>query len=73
MTDQIVKLGNIRKGTQKMSDPSSGRVYSGGGICQTILARDYKEPKLILEVRSERTNNIEIRQNGIRKESKKRL
>lgn len=30
MTDQIVKLGNIRKGTQKMKDPSSGRVYSGG-------------------------------------------
>lgn len=57
MTDKIVKLGNIRKGTQKMKDPSSGRVYSGGGICPTILARDYKEPKLILEVIHDRGSN----------------
>lgn len=37
MTDQIVKLGNIRKGTQKMPDPSSGRVYSGGVFAQQSL------------------------------------
>nr|DAP06929.1 MAG TPA: hypothetical protein [Caudoviricetes sp.] len=34
-----------------MKNPSGGRVFSGGGIAPTILARDYKDPKLILEVK----------------------
>lgn len=50
MNEKIIKFGNLRNGTYKMRDPSSSRVYSRLGVCPTILARDYKEPKMILEV-----------------------
>ena len=51
MSNRIIQLGNLREGTTTMKNPSGGRVFSGGGIAPTILARDYKDPKLILEVK----------------------
>lgn len=48
-SDKIIKFGNLRNGTPKMQDPSSSRVYRKLGVCPTILAKDYKEPKMILE------------------------
>lgn len=39
-----------------MKNPSGGRVFSGGGIAPTILARDYKDPKLIIEVKDDKSS-----------------
>lgn len=61
MSNQIIQLGNLREGTPTMQNPSSGRVFSGGGIAPTILARDYKDPKLVL------LEDNEVKQYRIRK------
>lgn len=59
---EIKFLGNYRNQNQGFC----GSVYSRGGCCPGLRARDYKEPVLILEVvdgqRKSNRNDKEIRQ-----------
>ena len=75
MITKTKQIGNVMADMSAWSNPSVGRVYDKKGLCPTIntCGGGGKQPHIIVEVRSERTNNIEIRQKGIRKESQKRL
>lgn len=49
--NEIIYLGNLRNKPMGFV----GTVLDGGGICPTLLARDYKDAKLVL------VNEIQIR------------
>lgn len=56
MEDKLIIVGNING--KPLSSMFSGTVYSEGGISLTIVARDYKEPKLVMiEVKNESNNS----------------
>lgn len=44
-----IQVGNIYPDSENMANRSSGRVYSAEGCSPTILSRDFKQPKMIME------------------------
>lgn len=48
-TDGCIQVGNIYPDSENMPNRSGGRVYSKAGCSPTILGRDFKTPKLVVE------------------------
>lgn len=44
-----IQVGNIYPDSENMANRSGGRVYSTMGCSPTILSRDFKQPKMIME------------------------
>lgn len=44
-----IQVGNIYPDSENMANRSGGRVYSTTGCAPTILSRDFKRPKMIME------------------------
>lgn len=44
-----IQVGNIYPDSENMANRSGGRVYSTEGCSPTILSRDFKQPKMIME------------------------
>lgn len=44
-----IQVGNIYPDSENMANRSSGRVNSAEGCSPTILSRDFKQPKMIME------------------------
>jgi site-specific DNA-cytosine methylase len=47
--DRCIQVGNIYPDSENMANRSGGRVNSTTGCAPTILSRDFKQPKMIME------------------------
>lgn len=47
--DKCIQVGNIYPDSENMANRSGGRVNSTTGCAPTILSRDFKQPKMIME------------------------
>lgn len=56
-----VQVGNIYPDSENMTNRSGGRVYSNTGCSPTILSRDFKQPKMIMEEPKIATMHYRIR------------